>query len=55
MATHITPVAIVSCKNPEYMKDIQKFSEKWEKQYKGLDPAWPKDGTFDVGVCAVDL
>ena len=33
------------------MRDIQKFSEKWQKEYKGFDNPWPKDGTFDVGVC----
>ena len=45
MATNMTPVAIVSCKYPEHVKDIQNFSEKWQKEYKEFDDEgegeWP--------------
>lgn len=47
----VTPVAIVAIKNSEHAKDVQRLSEKWAKRTKGLDPSWPKEGTFDVGLC----
>ena len=46
-----TPRLIISVKNPELAKDIQKMSQKWEKRTKNLFSPWPKDGTFDVSAC----
>ena len=46
-----TPRLIISVKNPELFKDIQKISKKWEKRTKNLSSPWPKDGTFDVAAC----
>ena len=48
---NMTPVAIVGSKDPDILKDIQKFSEKWEKRTKALEYAWPKGSTFDAVVC----
>ena len=46
-----TTILIISVKNPELFKDIQKISQKWEKRTKNLSSPWPKDGTFDVAAC----
>lgn len=47
----LTPVILLGSRCPHRLKEIQKISAKWEKRTKSLDPAWPKDGTFDVSVC----
>lgn len=47
----LTPVAIIGSKHPEYLKDVQKLTKKWEKRTKGLQSAWPREGTFDLTVC----
>lgn len=46
----ITPVLLVCSRYADRLKEIQKVSAKWEKRTNGLDPTWPKEGTFDVSV-----
>lgn len=47
----VTPVVLVGATHPEHFKDVQKMSEKWEKRTKGLQSAWPKEGTSHGSVC----